>query len=96
MRAHANFSMMPFCQCFARRVNLFLMKNRSYFGHLHGEPMEEPAHIEASRNVILAPARPDAVRLVEEELPIAKSRFRVLINRDLDGLDVRAAPTFSR
>ena len=54
------------------------------------------ANTDPSRNVTLASARPDAVGLVEEELPIAKSRFRVLIDRDLDGLDVRSAPTFSR
>jgi hypothetical protein len=35
------------------------------------------------------------VRLVQKIISIARRRFRVLVNRDDDGLDVLVAPTFS-
>ncbi|PDT57375.1 hypothetical protein CO678_33515 [Bradyrhizobium diazoefficiens] len=47
-----------------------------------------------SRHVAGLATPADAVRLVEEEIPIAESRLRVLIDRDLDGLDVHPAPAF--
>lgn len=40
---------------------------------------------------LLLQARSDALRLVEEEFSVAERRLGVLIDRDLDGLDMRPA-----
>jgi hypothetical protein len=53
-----------------------------------------PSECLTSRHVAGLATPADAVRLVEEELPIAESRLRILIDRDLDGLDVHPAPAF--
>ncbi|MCS3897396.1 hypothetical protein M2171_006529 [Bradyrhizobium japonicum USDA 38] len=40
-------------------------------------------------------ARADAVRFVQEELAVAESRLRILVNRNLDGVDVPMAPALT-
>jgi hypothetical protein len=47
------------------------------------------------RHVTLSAAA-DAVRPVEEEVAIAGGGFRILVDRDDDGLDMRVAPPFPR
>jgi hypothetical protein len=38
----------------------------------------------------------NTMRLVQKELPIPQGRFRILVDRDDDGLNVSVAPTFAR
>ena len=47
------------------------------------------------RDVGSASARPDAIRLSQEELAVTECGFSILVDRDLDGLDVMAKPTFT-
>jgi hypothetical protein len=45
---------------------------------------------------LLSSATTDAIRLIQKELPVSQGRFRILIDRHDDCLDVGVAPTFAR
>jgi hypothetical protein len=48
-----------------------------------------------SRHVI-APASPNAIRLVEKVTPVAQRRFGILVDRNDDRLHMRVTPAFAR